>query len=96
MIVASRPKQAATNDTPDCDLGVGSQLWRNLTMTHRTIGIDLAIRGDHVAQIFDDGRPAGVRYASGMTRTRSTASSPGPFLTLARVTASRPSWSRRG
>lgn len=26
---------------------------------HRTIGIDLAIRGDHVAQIFDDGRPAG-------------------------------------
>ena len=28
-------------------------------MTHRTIGIDLAIRGDHVAQIFDDGRPCG-------------------------------------
>lgn len=28
-------------------------------MRHRTIGIDLAIRGDHVAQIFDDGRPAG-------------------------------------
>ena len=28
-------------------------------MTHRTIGIDLAIRGDHVAQIFDDGHPSG-------------------------------------
>ena len=26
-------------------------------MGHRTIGIDLAIRGDHVARIFDDGRP---------------------------------------
>lgn len=26
---------------------------------HRTIGIDLAIRGDQVAQIFDDGRPVG-------------------------------------
>ena len=26
-------------------------------MTRRTIGIDLAIRGDQVAQIFDDGRP---------------------------------------
>ncbi|MEZ7137900.1 IS110 family transposase [Komagataeibacter sp. SM21] len=29
------------------------------TMTLRTIGIDLAIRGDHVAQIYDDGRPVG-------------------------------------
>ena len=28
-------------------------------MTKRTIGIDLAIRGDHVAQIYDDGRPFG-------------------------------------
>lgn len=28
-------------------------------MAQRTIGIDLAIRGDHVAQIFDDGRPSG-------------------------------------
>jgi transposase len=28
-------------------------------MTHRTIGVDLAIRGDHVAQIFEDGRPLG-------------------------------------
>jgi transposase len=28
-------------------------------MTNRTIGIDLAIRGDHVAQIYDDGRPVG-------------------------------------
>ncbi|MFN8721433.1 MAG: IS110 family transposase [Rhodospirillales bacterium] len=28
-------------------------------MTCRTIGIDLAIRGDHVAQFFEDGRPAG-------------------------------------
>ena len=26
-------------------------------MGQRTIGIDLAIRGDHVARIFDDGRP---------------------------------------
>lgn len=24
-------------------------------MTFRTIGIDLAIRGDHLAQIYDDG-----------------------------------------
>jgi len=33
-------------------------------MTTRTIGIDLAIRGDQVAQIFDDGRPTGkpVRF----------------------------------
>ena len=28
-------------------------------MGQRTIGIDLAIRGDHVAQVFDDGRPSG-------------------------------------
>jgi transposase len=28
-------------------------------MTHRTIGVDLAIRGEHVAQIFEDGRPVG-------------------------------------
>jgi transposase len=28
-------------------------------MGQRTIGIELAIRGDHVAQIFDDGRPSG-------------------------------------
>ena len=28
-------------------------------MTRRTIGIDLAIRGDQVAQVFDDGRPVG-------------------------------------
>jgi hypothetical protein len=28
-------------------------------MTSRTIGIDLAIRGEHVAQIFEDGRPLG-------------------------------------
>lgn len=28
-------------------------------MTNRTIGIDLAIRGDHVAQIYDDGQPVG-------------------------------------
>jgi transposase len=28
-------------------------------MTNRTIGIDLAIRGDHVAQIYDDSRPVG-------------------------------------
>jgi transposase len=26
-------------------------------MGHRTVGIDLAIRGDHVARILDDGRP---------------------------------------
>ena len=28
-------------------------------MGQRTIGIDLAIRGDHVARIFDDGLPTG-------------------------------------
>jgi transposase len=32
---------------------------RGHAMTRRTIGIDLAIRGDQVAQIFDDGRPVG-------------------------------------
>lgn len=33
-------------------------------MTSRTIGIDLAIRGEHVAQIFETGRPLGrpVRF----------------------------------
>ena len=30
-------------------------------MTQRSIGIDLAIRGDHVAQIFEGGRPDAVR-----------------------------------
>jgi hypothetical protein len=28
-------------------------------MVQRTVGIDLAIRGEHVAQVFDEGRPAG-------------------------------------
>ena len=28
-------------------------------MVRRTIGIDLAIRGDHVARVFDDGQPVG-------------------------------------
>jgi transposase len=28
-------------------------------MVRRTVGIDLAIRGEHVAQVFDEGRPAG-------------------------------------
>lgn len=28
-------------------------------MINRTIGIDLAIRGDHVAQIYDNGQPVG-------------------------------------
>jgi transposase len=28
-------------------------------MTNRTIGVDLAIRGEHVAQIYDSGRPLG-------------------------------------
>ncbi|MCE6967457.1 DNA replication protein [Cereibacter sphaeroides] len=37
----------------------GSSSARILTMINRTIGIDLAIRGDHVAQIYDDGRPVG-------------------------------------
>ena len=36
-------------------------------MTRRTIGIDLAIRGDHVAQIFDDGRPSASRSVFGTT-----------------------------
>jgi transposase len=63
MIVAPgllRRHLAATNDTPDCDLGAGSRFeTKGPLMTHRTIGIDLAIRGDHVAQIYDDGQPAG-------------------------------------
>ena len=28
-------------------------------MGQRTVGIDLAIRGDHVARVLDDGRPQG-------------------------------------
>ena len=28
-------------------------------MARRTVGIDLAVRGDHVARVFDDGRPVG-------------------------------------
>jgi len=35
----------------------GSIQAKEHAMTRRTIGIDLAIRGDHVGQIFDDGRP---------------------------------------
>lgn len=34
-------------------------------MTNRTIGIDLAIRGNHVAQIYDDGRPIRFRHDPG-------------------------------
>ena len=46
----------------------------------RTIGIDLAIRGDHVAQIFDNGRPVGrpVRF-------RHTAQSLAGFIETARA-----------
>ena len=28
-------------------------------MIERTVGIDLAVRGEHVARIFNDGRPVG-------------------------------------
>jgi transposase len=46
----------------------------------RTIGIDLAIRGDHVAQIFDNGRPVGRPI-----RFRHTAESLETFIEAARA-----------
>ena len=50
----------ATNDEPDCASGAWFRpSQRSLAMTQRTIGVDLAIRGEHVAQIFEDGRPVG-------------------------------------
>ena len=36
-------------------------------MGQRTVGIDLAIRGDHVARILDDGRPRGKRIRFRLT-----------------------------
>jgi hypothetical protein len=38
-------------------------------MLARTIGIDLAIHGEHVAQIFDDGRPVGRPIRFRLTAT---------------------------
>lgn len=49
-------------------------------MVRRTIGIDLAIRGDHVARVFDDGLPVGKPL-----RFRLTSTSLAGFV--ARVTA---------
>ena len=49
----------ATNDEPDCASGARFFQAKELAMTQRTIGVDLAIRGEHVAQIFEDGRPIG-------------------------------------
>jgi transposase len=46
----------------------------------RTIGIDLAIRGDHVAQLFDNGRPVGRPI-----RFRHTADSLGEFIRAAQA-----------
>lgn len=42
-------------------------------MIERTIGIDLAIRGDQVAQIFDDGKPAGKPIRFRLTAESLTA-----------------------
>jgi hypothetical protein len=53
------------------------------TMVRRTIGIDLAIRGDHVARVFDDGLPVGKPL-----RFRLTSASLAGFV--ARVTADLP------
>ena len=43
--------------------------------TYRTVGIDLAIRGDHVARIFENGRPVGKPI-----RFRLTSASLGVFI----------------
>ena len=61
MIVAARPMKGstATNDEPDCAGGARFFQAKELAMTQRTIGVDLAIRGEHVAQIFEDGRAVG-------------------------------------
>ena len=60
MIVAALVKGSpATNDEPDCASGVRFFQAKELAMIQRTIGVDLAIRGEHVAQIFEDGRPVG-------------------------------------
>lgn len=49
----------ATNDEPDCASGVRFFQAKELAMIQRTIGVDLAVRGEHVAQVFEDGRPVG-------------------------------------
>jgi hypothetical protein len=49
-------------------------------MFQRTIGIDLAVRGDHVAQIFDYGQPVGTPI-----RFRLTPQSLRPFLDKVRA-----------
>ncbi|MFC7556338.1 IS110 family transposase [Pseudoroseomonas wenyumeiae] len=58
-------------------------------MVQRTIGIDLAIRGDHVARILDDGRPQGKPIRFRLTSDSLTAlvtrlregSAPGSVIT---------------
>jgi len=63
-------------------------------MTRRTIGIDLAIRGDQVAQIFEDGHPVGKPI-----RFRLDPASLDAFVAKASracppAQRCRPSWSR--
>src|SRR5512133_4090954 len=64
----------ATNDVPDCaDRSRARATFGEKAMIKRTVGIDLAIRGDQVAQIFDDGKPVGkpIRFrltAESLTR----------------------------
>jgi hypothetical protein len=60
-IVAARPPRARRPRMTNLTVPAarGSSQPRSLAMTQRTIGVDLAIRGDHVAQILDDGRPLG-------------------------------------
>jgi hypothetical protein len=52
--VAARP---ATNQAHGCVTQDFARITQENFMGQRTVGIDLAIRGDHVARIFDDGRP---------------------------------------
>jgi len=68
-------------------------------MTYRTIGVDLAIRGEHVAQIFEEGRPVGrpLRFRpdpGAMTLSPSTPSSPARQPGSAKAASRRRSWSR--
>ncbi|MBP7002309.1 ATP-binding protein [Amaricoccus sp.] len=58
-IVAVSTDWPATNDIPVCAGRCAVPKQKEHAMTRRTLGIDLAIRGDQIAQIFDDGRPVG-------------------------------------
>ena len=68
-------------------------------MAKRTIGVDLAVRGEHMAQIFEDGRPVGRPLRcrpdpAALTTPSSTPSSPAPQPGSAKATPRRRSCAR--